>query len=294
MAGLFDEPQNTPKAQLPVQNNTEWQGLSPLKIAMFSACDSDGQPYVRKGEDGKGTIDDTVVRAILTDGEFSLESQYISPFENSNPENKMPTLLGMLQAGEAAQAFAQVSDNAATRTDSGVIGTVANAAIQGAGALGNIGAKALGYNTVGELFEAVKGRSSLTKVNSTQIFVSTSSAEMSLTLFFMALKDAKKEVEDQIRQLEEWVVPEELYDQSLLVSVNENRNLLGLFPSIVPPHIAFTYGGKTYKPFLIRSVSSPIVAPMDKDGNRLSISVTIAICSRRAMDRRDIQAIYRG
>lgn len=45
----------------------------------------------------KGT---PVVTGIAIDADMAVESQYNSPFENSNPESRLPTLMGMLQGGD--------------------------------------------------------------------------------------------------------------------------------------------------------------------------------------------------
>ncbi|MDR9548371.1 hypothetical protein RJC95_16715, partial [Acinetobacter baumannii] len=51
---------------------------------------------------------------------------------------------------------------------------------------------------------------------------------------------------------------------------------------------------KTYKPFIIESVSAPIVAPIDEKGNRLSLAVNISLMSRTAWDSKDIYSLYGG
>lgn len=267
------KPDNTPKSKLPNVQLAEWGNLSHRKLAFIRLCDK------------KGDLQDNspVVSALVTDGDMSVSSNYQTPFDASNPESKLPTLLGMLQSGEMAAALPQAAEG------EGAIGSLFAAA-------GKIGANvtsALGIS--GKLSDAIaslEGRSNLTKINSVQVFVSTSSIEMSLTLFFSALYDAKKEVEKQIEHLQSWALPQELAD-SLLVSASDGL-LQGIFPSKVPPFVSITYGGKTYKPFLIREVGTPLVTPMDKDGNRLSISVTLSLLSRRAWDANDIKTLYGG
>lgn len=290
---LTAQNQNTPAVQLPEDNKTEWVGVSDFKIAKIQLCNEEG---VLLTEDEVSKIPNLspygIVRAIMTEGEFTVESQYVSPFENSNPESKLPTLLGMLQSGEAAQALGQITSNAANSKDSSVTGKAVNMGVQAVAGLGDIGAETLGYSSLSAAIESVKGRTNLTKVNSTKVFVSTDSITIPITLFFMALKDAKKEVDDQIRMLEQWSLPTALSEESLLVTVGREKNLSGLFPSTVPPFIAMTYGGKTYVPFLIQSVSRPLVVPMDKDANTLSISVQMTIVSRQAWDAGSIKKLY--
>ncbi|MFV5183806.1 hypothetical protein ACNKG3_20095, partial [Acinetobacter baumannii] len=59
-----------------------------------------------------------------------------------------------------------------------------------------------------------------------------------------------------------------------------------------PPFVSLTTHGKTYKPFIIESVSAPIVAPIDEKGNRLSLAVNISLLSRTAWDSKDIYSLY--
>lgn len=268
------EPANTPPTTLPVQPTAQWGALTYLKIAYISLCDNRG-----------GDISSSpVVEAVMTDGEFSVESQYQTPFENSNPENRLPNLLGMAQSGEAAAALGRIAEN-----QGGVTGAVT--------AVVNTLSDAVGLNAaaraIGSAFESLQGKTNLTKINSTQVFVSTGSVRMSVTLFFMALKDAKTEVEDQINLLQQWALPQELSGTGLLESISSD-GLAGLFPSTVPPFVNLVYSGKSYKPFLIESVSVPITGPIDKHGNRLSATVTLSLISRQAWDKNSVAALYAG
>jgi len=273
------EPANTPADTLPVQEVARWGSLSTRKIAYISlvTIDANGQAT------GTG-VSDLVVEALMTDGDFTVESQYQTPFENSNPENRLPNLLGMAQSGEAAAALGRIAEN-----QGGVTGAVT--------AVANTLSDALGLNAaaraIGSAFESLQGKTNLTKINSTQVFVSTGSVRMSVTLFFMALKDAKTEVEDQINLLQQWALPQELSGTGLLESISSD-GLAGLFPSTVPPFVNLVYSGKSYKPFLIESVSVPITGPIDKNGNRLSATVTLSLISRQAWDKNSVAALYAG
>jgi hypothetical protein len=62
----------------------------------------------------------------------------------------------------------------------------------------------------------------------------------------------------------------------------------------VPPFVNLVYSGKSYKPFLIESVSVPITGPIDKHGNRLSATVTLSLISRQAWDKNSVAALYAG
>jgi hypothetical protein len=270
----------TTEAKLPAQ--TQWGALSQLKIAKIQLCDKKGAP-----------IASAVVSAILVDGDLSVESQYQSPFESSNPEGRLPVLLGMAQSGEATAALGRIAENIGNSANATGPEQAAGFAAQAARAFSEAtGADVLG-RAIGAAIESLEGRTNLTKVNSTQVFVSTAPVRLSITLFFMAYKDAAVEVESQIRQLQKWALPIELSGAGLVESV-VTEGLAGLFPSTAPPFVSLVYGGKTYKPFLIESVSAPITAPIDKDGNRLSLTVSMSLVSRQAWDQNNINPTLYG
>ncbi|MFZ6792786.1 hypothetical protein, partial [Klebsiella pneumoniae] len=125
----------------------------------------------------------------------SIESQWQTPFENSNPELKMPMLMANLQTGQMLQAAATLGENSPFISElrdmaSGQLATAENA------------------------LKSVEVRTNLTKVNTTQVFLSTSSVRLNLSIFFLAFSDARTEVEDKIMQLEAWSVPVSLSSES--------------------------------------------------------------------------------
>jgi hypothetical protein len=56
--------------------------------------------------------------------------------------------------------------------------------------------------------------------------------------------------------------------------------------------LSLTTHGKTFLPFILQSVSAPIVAPIDEDGNRLSLTVNLSLISRTAWDAQDVRNLY--
>ncbi|VAX44406.1 Uncharacterised protein [Acinetobacter calcoaceticus] len=258
---------NTAKTKLPSTESDPFYGsISKHKYAEFSLCDKDGNP-----------IASPVIRALLTEGDKSIESQWQTPFENSNPELKMPMLMANLQTGQMLQVAGSLGENSPFKSAlidmaSGPLSTAENA------------------------LKSVEGRTNLTKVNTTQVFLSTSSVRLNLSVFFLAFSDAKSEVEDRIMQLEAWSLPVTLSSDSTLQNVvnDSNTALEGLFSGVIPPFVSLTTHGKTYKPFIIESVSAPIVAPIDEKGNRLSLAVNISLMSRTAWDSKDIYSLYGG
>ncbi|WP_111857826.1 hypothetical protein [Acinetobacter sp. CFCC 10889] len=253
-----EQPVNEP-ALAPVESLEKLNGLNKKLQFRVRLCDVEGNPL-------EGSTEQVVCVALS--GEKPIENQYSTPFDNSNPEHRLPTLMGQLQSGEWLNTLDAVIS-----------------AIPFVGALSDEQRKQLSTLT---------GRSNLTKVNSVQVFTSTASIHLPMTLLFEAWADAKTEVEDQISLLEQWASPEKLSEKSIISNVAQERSIESFFPSLVPPYVAVYYGGKRYAPMLIQSVSAPIVAPMDRDANRLLVQVQATFISRTAWDKTDIQKLYSG
>ena len=288
MALAVDEPaSNAPRIQLPSESNVQWGQLSNRKIAAITLCDREGRPKL--APDGS-VLETPVVEALLTEGELAIESQWQTPFENISPEAKMPSLLAMLQAGELATSAGKVFSLDNPVLNNPLVRPIVDGIAQIGDLLGNP-LKGIGFGKFTDAVSSLEGKTNLTKVNSTNIFLHTMPVRMTLTLFFMALKDARREVEDQISQLQQWALPEYLAPTTLVERFATGQEHV-LFPSTAPPFISLTYSGKTYLPFVIESVSSPLVGPTDDMGSRLSLSVTMTIASRQAWDASDIQSLY--
>lgn len=268
-------PANAPKPNLPANDSDPLYGMiSEHKFAVFSECDKDGNLIAES----------PVIRVMLTDGEKTIESNYQTPFENSNPEHKLPTLMAALQTGELVEAMANIvgSDSLLGKS----IKVASDIADPVTGALKNFA-------------KSAEGKTNLTKINTTQVFVSTASIRISLSLVLIALRDARVEVEEKIAQLEAWALPQYLSDRGLVNNVNDviaQKGVAyaseGIFSGVVPPFICINLHGKAYAPFVIESVSSPIDAPIDENGNRLSLAFSINLLSRAAWDASDIKKLY--
>lgn len=249
---------SSPKSYDFKPKETDWGMINPILLAKFSLCDKEGNAI-----SGSPTVS-----GVAIDADMAIESQYNSPFENSNPESRLPTLMGTLQAGDWVNTVDKVL-----------------------GSVGLGGGAGLSEETKNKLNE-LEGRSNFTKVNSTQIYVSSSSVRLNVTIFFQAWVSAKHEVEHQLATLQQWALPAKLSDDSILGSMAEDLSLMSLFPSEVPPFVSFTYGKKRYSPLLIENVSAPLVTPLDKQGNRIVLEATITLVSRRAWDKASIKQLY--
>lgn len=262
---------NTPVAVQPERMNADpfWGTVSKHKFAEFNIC------TVSRDENNNEVItvdsNQPTVRAFLVDGDKTMESQWQTPFENSNPELKMPMLMAGLQTGQTV-----ISMGAAAPA---ILGETALAVTKSA------------MQPIADFVKSVQGHTNLNKVNTTQVFLSTASVRLNLSLFFIALSDAKIEVEEKIMQLESWAVPAKLSQGTVLTDVIE-QGVAGLFSGIIPPYISLTTHGKTYWPFILESVSAPIVTPIDEHGNRLNLAVNLSLMSRTAWDADDVRKLY--
>lgn len=252
---------NSPEPAVQYNNRTDWGKLSDVFQTRIRLCDKEGNP----AKDDSGATSGEQIIAVAVDGDLSIDSQYSTPFDNSNPEHRLPTLMGMLQSGD----WVNTLDSVAT----------------------NVFGVELGSDNK-ETLNALEGRSNLTKTNSTQIFTATMPVTINMTLLFSAWRSAKTEVEDQLKLLKQWALPQKLEEGSLVANVAENKSLTSLFPSKVPPYVALYYGKKKYLPMLIANVSEPLVVPMDADGNRMGLQVQVQFLSRTAWDAENINSIY--
>lgn len=261
---------NEPAINLPASSSDPLLGkLSKHKYAIFSEC------RIKRDENThEETIEhvpNTEIMALFVDGDKTMESQWQTPFENSNPELKMPMLMAGLQTGQMIAGFGATAENIVGK---GIVDQAAKMA-----------------KPLVDFFKSVEGKTNLNKVNTTQVFLSTASVHLNLNLFLMAIYDAKEEVEKKIMQLEAWSVPQHLSSNTTLTDVSAN-GLAGLFSGIIPPYLALTLHGKTYAPFILQSVNTPLNAPIDKNGNRLSLSFSVNLMSRTAWDAQDVKNLY--
>jgi hypothetical protein len=190
-----------------------------------------------------------------------------SPFEGSGVESRFPALAQMAQAGMF----------------SGVLQAIGSTLKFAEGATGSLDEKA----------KLLVGRSGVTKLNSTQVFSGMQPIKIQMTAFLRAFKDPWKEVEAPLKQLQEWQLPKRLAKDGVLAEfIKSGADPLTLMPSEVPTIVGFAYKNRIFQPMVIESVSDPLDAPIDKSGNRISVSVQITLCTLTALDRNDWNATY--
>lgn len=256
-----------------------WTGLSPHLIARFYP--------VKRLESGNGweqsrdkreisaadkfTVDDGVeVHCPISDGNEEMTFNWQSPFENTGAESKAPALSAMLQSGSLSAPLQALAEK--------------------------IGLDKQVSGATSALASAI-GRTGITKLNSTQVFSGMPPVKITLTLHFRALKDPVKEVQEPIKQLKAWALPQYLANDGLIANAvrngGEQSMMQTVFPSLTPQVIGMKYGDLTYLPLVIEGVSNPITAPRASNGVILAQSVQVTLATLTALDRRDIAHIYR-
>jgi hypothetical protein len=257
-----------------------WHGLNPALIARFYP--------IKKMDDGSGwsqskglntlstspkyAVDDGFeVHCPITEGNEEMTLNWHSPFENAGAESMASTLSAMLQSGAAESTLQAV-------------------------------AKSFGIDASGisDWLGKATGRTGITKLNSTQIFNGMPPVKLSMTLHFRALVDPIKEVRDPIAQLMKWAVPQMLSANGTVaagISSAADGGYQGIFatvfPSLSPQVLGMKYGDMTYEPMVIESISKPFTNPRSAAGVLIHQSVQITLCTLAALDRRDIDNLYR-
>lgn len=230
---------------------------------------------VRVGDGTQWARDDKgpTVTAPLTNVTMDIASNWSSPFENAGVESKAPAIAQMAQAG----LFAGVMNALGAKIPADFVKT---------------------KEFVGDIENSAKqlmGRSGVTVLNSTQVWTGQAPIKLQLTLFFRAFKDPNIEVEQPLRQLQEWAMPKRLAPDGIIASTIKNgADLLTLMPSEVPTVIGFFYKRRIFNAMCIEAISDDLSAPVDKNGYRISSVVNMTICSLTALDVRAWDKTYQS
>jgi len=279
-------PANAPKKPTSQSLGGLWveKGLNPKLMARI-------RPVVESRDEGGQTsygVDpaEPEVIALFEDGEFAIEAQYSTPFESSSADGRWANLMGMIQSGQGLEQ-SELLYNAVRSTR---VGAVVVDAFEAAGRAAGAEEQVLKRY---EQLQGLVNRSNFTKLNSRQIYTSSNSVRITGTLVLQAWSDAKVEVEAIMQKLQEWASPKELSKNSLVVGMAQEGFSEGLFPSVIPPLVQLQYGGYTYSPLFIESISAPMTAPMTPDGSRIAVRAQITLLSLAAWDKNDIANLRR-
>lgn len=237
--------------------SSDWGGMNPNLIARFF-------PVKRVVSEDKKSVrwermpDSPEVRAPLTDGRVDTTLTWQSPFEGSGVDQKFSSLSAMLQSGgftALLQELQQLVPNAQSVRE-------AASAIEG-----------------------LEGRSNLTRLNSTQVFVGMPPVQIGVTAHFRAFSNAKAEVRDPINQLMAWALPQELAQDGPVMSAAKGDP--ALFPSKTPQIIGMQYADMLFWPLVIEGIPYELTGPRDRNGVLTQAAVQLQLASLTALDKTD-------
>lgn len=205
----------------------------------------------------------TVVQAVFSDDvNLDINLNWQSPFEGAGAESKAPALMSMLQSG----AFQPLIDSMGGKTKEALQDTVNEA----------------------------RGRTGITKLNSTQVFSGMPPIKLQGNLLLRAWENPITEVENPLDTLMRWSLPYFLAPEGTLLSNaigyaqgNGKTLIETIMPSEAPPLVAVTYKGRTYAPMVIESIGVPLGSPVDANGNFVSLLIPVTFASLTALDGQD-------
>lgn len=246
--------------------SSKWSGLHDSLIASIYPVGPDGF-----------SVDGPIVKAPPSDSTIELSANWQSPFEQSGAETKAPAIAGMLQTG-TLQAYLE---------------TLIGKDDGGDGLLSGI------RRDVSEFATDAQGRSGLTKLNSTQVFTGAAPIKIPLTLHFRAFDDPAAEVVAPVNQLASWTLARTLAkDGSIVSAIKQYSNgqgfLKSLLPSEAPQMLGLMFGGYTFAPLVLESMTMPLNVPRSSAGLPLAVQVQITLATLTALDAGDWDRAVRG
>ena len=246
--------------------SSEWGGLSEHLLGSFVQV-----KMLKAGDPRSFQVDNTspIVVAPIIESTLDQSANWISPFENQTPDAGFSTFSHMLQVGG--------------------LGPVLNALSRATG---------VDISGLRDGVESMIGRTSMTLVNSTQVYNGSPPLGINLTAVFRARRNPVDEVERPVAQLMSWLLPEKLATYSLVTNAIENFGSMSgdeilrtVYPSKIPSVVGLVYRGKFYSPMVIEHVSAPMDSPVDSSGKEVFKKVTMKLASLTSIDRDDYRRI---
>ncbi|MCP1317843.1 hypothetical protein [Halomonas sp. 707B3] len=199
----------------------------------------------------------------VDDANLEATLNWQSPFDGAGPEARAPTLSAMLQSGAIQPLADRVGAGGATK----------------------------------QVSETARGRTGITKLNSTQVFSGMPPLRLQATIMLRAWRDPQAEVEEPLDQLMGWALPKELAPEGTLLTaavdwVSEgDRNVNGFveaaMPSFAPSLLAIRYKNRLYAPMVIETIGVPLNSPSDKYGRFVQLQLPVTLSTLTAWDQRD-------
>lgn len=247
---------------------SQWGGMSEHLFGVFFPVTADGVEIT--STEGLSSQ----IYGPVTDVQFESVLTWQSPFENSGPESKAPTIMALLQTGQ----LAVVANSLQLALPDGAVGNFAR----------DLAGKAQTWA------KSLEGRTGITKLNSRQVFSGMPPVRLTMVLHLRAVSDPDTEVVQPYQQLLEWSWPQQLAENGIFSEVltSDEGFLHAMFPSKAPQMIGFRYGNNRYSPMVVESVGNPLDGPMDSRGRPISRSIQLTLATLTALDKDDVQAIF--
>ena len=246
------------------QLSSLWDGLSEHLIASFFVVEPEGDAW--SGSWRRSQSETVEVRAPLSEANLEITLGWEDPFAASGAGAKAPTLMAMLQSGALQPVIDAVQgEKGGMLTESGLSDQISK----------------------------YYGRTSITKLNSMQIFNAMQPIKINCTAVFRAWRDPVSEVEEPIDQLLYWAFPQELSKDGSIFArmIQTARGNMGtteaLMPSVAPLAIGMKYKNRTYAPLVIENISLPLSSPVNSKGHFIEQQVQLSLSSLSAIDRTD-------
>lgn len=256
-----------------------WDGLSPHLVASIYEVDHKGN-----------RIGDVVLKTAFSDDtNLELSLNWQSPFESAGPESKAPALMAMIQSG----ALQPILESGAKVVEV---------------AIGNGAADKMRGASIA--VDEARGRTGITKLNSTQVFSGMPPVKITAQLLLRAWRDPEVEVEQPLDQLMVWALPKRLAPEGTMLTAAIDVAMIGYetykgersienaasdalnaaLPSESPTMLAISYKGRTYAPLVIESVGVPLGSPVDKLGRFVQLILPVTFSTLTAIDGADWKA----
>lgn len=234
-------------------------GLSPHLVAEFYPMHLNGDGTYSRDEFRWGDTEPKVL-APLTQAVMDIAVNWNSPFESTGiGSSRVSTLSQLVQSGMMVGLLNAIGEKSETLKKS--------------------------TDSIAKKLAEMSASSGITKVNSIQTFNGMPPVKLQVTAFFRAFGNAANEVEGPIRQLQGWALPQELAPDGLIAQGVKSEKI-DLMPSKQPRIVGMNYKNRQFFPMVIESISDPLDGPIDKDGNRISASISLTICSLTAWDNK--------
>jgi hypothetical protein len=205
-------------------------------------------------------VGDTIVRTPLSDSNFEISLGWTAPFEDAGQQT-FSTLQQLLQSGAIADAAGKN-----------------------------------GFPSLQKTLSGIEGRSTVTKLNSIQVFAGMKPADFNVTAEFRAWRDPVAEVMQPFDQLMAWALPVKLAADGFILSrlMDSGVGVDTAFPSQAPITLCVKYKSCSYYPLVIESITKNTGSPVDSNGNFTSLSVPMRLSTLSAFDRDDYKNWTRG